>query len=232
MNQGLHFFLFAVLPYLATAIFLLVTIQRYRTQKFSYSSLSSQLLENRQHFWGTVPFHYGLIVVLLGHVVAFLIPRTVLAWNGVPWRLFVLEGSALAFALLTAFGLVNVIVRRLGDAKTRRVTSPSDWIVYALLAVQVATGILVAYLYGWGSSWFAASMSPWLWSIVKLSPDPSYLTTLPFLVKLHIVNAWLLIGFFPFTRLVHVLVVPNMYLWRKPQLVIWNRPRRPGGGGA
>ncbi len=63
MSQGLHFFLFAVLPYLATAIFLLVTIQRYRTQKFSYSSLSSQLLENRQHFWGTVPFHYGLIVV-------------------------------------------------------------------------------------------------------------------------------------------------------------------------
>jgi nitrate reductase gamma subunit len=37
------------------------------------------------------------------------------------------------------------------------------------------------------------------------------------------VNAWLLIGFFPFTRLVHVLVVPNPYLWRKPQLVVWNR---------
>ena len=46
---------------------------------------------------------------------------------------------------------------------------------------------------------------------------------MPFAVKLHIVNAWLLIAFFPFTRLVHVLVVPNQYLWRKRQVVRWNR---------
>lgn len=232
MNQGFHVFLFAVLPYLALAVFFLVTIQRYRQQKFSYSSLSSQLLENRQHFWGTVPFHYGILTVLAGHVVAFLFPRAVLAWNGTPWRLYVLEATALAAGLLTLFGLVNGVVRRLTDSKSRRVTSPSDWVIYLLLVVQVVSGVLVAYLHGWGSSWFAASMSPWLWSIVTLAPDPSYLETLPFLAKLHIVNAWLLIGFFPFTRLVHVLVVPNPYLWRKPQLVVWNRPRpdAPGGG--
>ena len=35
----------------------------------------------------------------------------------------------------------------------------------------------------------------------------------------------LLIGFFPFTRLVHVLVVPNPYLWRRTQVVIWNWDR-------
>jgi nitrate reductase gamma subunit len=225
--SGLDAFLFGVLPYLAVVVFLLVTIQRYRQQKFSYSSLSSQLLENRQHFWGTVPFHYGILVVLLGHVFAFLLPRTLLAWNGVPWRLYVLEGSAFAFGLLTLFGLVNVIVRRTVDHKTRRITTPSDWILYALLAVQVTTGVLVAYLHGWGSSWFAAALSPWLKSLVTLSPDVSGLATLPLLVKAHVVNAWLIIGFFPFTRLVHVLVIPNPYLWRKPQLVVWNRPE-PG----
>lgn len=222
--SGLDLFLFGVLPYLAVAVFLLVTIQRYRQQKFSYSSLSSQLLENRQHFWGTVPFHYGILVVLLGHVVAFALPRTLLAWNGVPWRLFVLEATAFAFGLLTLFGLVNVIVRRTADRKTRKVTSVSDWILYALLAVQVVTGVLVAYLHGWGSSWFAAALSPWLKSLVMLSPDVSGIATLPWLAKVHVVNAWLLIGFFPFTRLVHVLVVPNPYLWRKTQLVVWNRP--------
>jgi nitrate reductase gamma subunit len=228
-GSGLDVFLFGVLPYLAMAVFFLVTIQRYRQEKFSYSSLSSQLLENRQHFWGTVPFHYGILVVLAGHVVAFLLPRTLLAWNGVPWRLFVLESTAFAFGLLTVFGLVNVIVRRASDRKTRKVTTPSDWILYALLAVQTASGVLVAYLHGWGSSWFAAAISPWLWSLVTLSPDASALATLPWTVKLHIVNAWLLIGFFPFTRLVHVLVVPNAYLWRKPQLVVWNRPASGSG---
>ncbi len=225
------FFLFGVLPYLSMAIFLIVTIQRYRQQTFSYSSLSSQLLENRQHFWGTVPFHYGILVVLAGHVAAFLFPRTLLMWNSVPVRLFILEATALAFALLTLFGLVNSVLRRIANGKVRRVTTVSDWIIFALLTVQVVTGVLVAYTYGWGSSWFAASAAPWLRSLVTLSPDISYVAPLNWLVKTHIVNAWLLIGFFPFTRLVHVLVVPNMYLWRKPQLVIWNRPRRSGGEG-
>ena len=232
MNPSLHTFLFGVLPYLSLAIFFLVTIQRYRQEKFSYSSLSSQLLENRQHFWGTVPFHYGILTVLLGHVAAFLLPSAVLAWNGVPWRLYVLESTALAFGLLTLFGLVNVVVRRLSDPKTRRVTTPSDWIIYGLLTVQIVTGVLVAYLHGWGSSWFASAVSPWLWSIVRLAPEPARLETLPLLAQLHIVNAWLLIGFFPFTRLVHVLVVPNPYLWRKPQLVVWNRPAPKSGSEA
>ena len=40
------FFWFAVLPYVSVVVFLLVTIRRYQTSKFSYSSLSSQFLEN------------------------------------------------------------------------------------------------------------------------------------------------------------------------------------------
>ncbi|MCG3134659.1 MAG: Respiratory nitrate reductase 1 gamma chain [Planctomycetes bacterium] len=223
--NGIHLFLFGVLPYLSVLIFLVVTIQRYRQQTFSYSSLSSQLLENRRHFWGSVPFHYGILLVLVGHVVAFLVPRAVLAWNGVPWRLYVLEGTALAAGLLTLFGIVQLLVRRASDRKTLKVTTPSDWVLYALLLVQVVTGILVAYMHGWGSSWFASALSPWLRSLVKLSPDVAGLATVPLMVKAHIVNAWLLILFFPFTRLVHVLVIPNPYLWRKPQLVVWNRPR-------
>ena len=67
--------LFAVLPYVALVTLVLVTIQSYRAAKFTYSSLSSQFLENKQHFWGLVPFHYGILVVIGGHVVAFLIPR-------------------------------------------------------------------------------------------------------------------------------------------------------------
>ena len=40
-----------------------------------------------------------------------------------------------------------------------------------------------------------------------------------------IVNAYALIAFFPFSRLVHILVVPNPYLWRKPQVVRWSYGR-------
>jgi nitrate reductase gamma subunit len=219
--------LFAVFPYLALFTFFLFTIHRYRTHRFSYSSLSSQFLENQDHFWGLVPFHFGILVVLFGHIVAFLIPREILLWNSHPLRLYILEITALIFGLLTLVGLVFAIVRRLVYTKVRDVTSSMDWVLYVLLLVQVASGVYVAVFHGWGSSWFAASAAPYLWSVIKLNPDISYVTALPFAVKLHIVNASILIGLVPFTRLVHVLVVPNPYLWRKPQVVRWYR-RDPG----
>ncbi len=101
-----------------------------------------------------------------------------------------------------------------------------DRILYLLLVTQVVAGIYIAVLHPWGSSWFAASATPYLMSILKLNPDITYVMALPFMVKLHIVNAYLVVGFFPFTRLVHILVVPNPYFWRKPQVVRWNwRPR-------
>ncbi len=222
MSQNfLDQFLFVALPYVCLFTFFLMTIYRYREQSFSYSSLSSQFLENKHHFWAVVPFHYGILVVTAGHVIAFLIPRPLLAWNSVPWRLYVLEISALAFGILTIIGLVGVIVRRFGSSKVRVVTTPTDWLLFAMLLVQTVSGVSIALFYPWGSSWFATNMAPYLWSIMKLAPDVSFVSAMPWLVKLHVVLAFLTIGFFPFTRLVHVLVIPNPYLWRKPQVVRW-----------
>ena len=216
------FVLLGVFPYVALVVFFLVTIQRYRLKGFSYSSLSSQFLENQHHFWGSVPFHYGILAVLFGHILGFLMPQAILSWNAAPLRLLILEVTGIAFALLTLVGLVNIVVRRGTHRLARRVTTRSDMIVYLLLLVQVVSGIGIAVFEGWGSSWFATSLTPWLWSLIKLSPEVSYVAPLPVIVKVHIINAFVLIGFFPFTRLVHILVVPNMYLWRRTQVVIWN----------
>jgi nitrate reductase gamma subunit len=228
MGTHLHDqFLFVALPYVCLFTFFLMTVYRYRVQSFSYSSLSSQFLENNQHFWAVVPFHYGILVVTLGHLVALFIPRTILAWNSHPLRLYVLEVSALAFGLLTLIGLVGVIVRRTTNTKIRKVTTVTDWLLFAMLLVQTGSGVSIALFHPWGSSWFAASLSPYLWSIFTLTPDTTYIVAMPWLVKLHIVLAFLTVGFFPFTRLVHVLVIPNPYLWRKPQVVRWYAPPRP-----
>lgn len=216
---------FEVLPYLALAVFVIVAILRYRLQRFSYSSLSSQFLENRLHFWAMVPFHYGLIVVLLGHFVAFLIPRQVLIWNSHPMRLFILEITTLIFAILALVGLAGAMFRRISNAKVAIVTSPTDWILSILLFVQIISGIGIAVFMSWGSSWFASSASPYLWSLVKLSPEGLYITSLPFFAKLHIVTAFILILFFPFTRLVHILVTPLHYFARQLQVVRWNYDR-------
>ena len=212
---------FIALPYVALFTFFLVTIQRYRNQAFTFSSLSSQLLENKNHFWTIVPFHYGILFVLLGHIVAFLVPRSILAWNGHPIRLYILEITALSAGLLAVVGMIGMIVRRISDPKVRVVTSRIDVVLYFLLLTQLISGVAVAIFHPWGSSWFATTMTPYLWSVVKFQPDITYIVGLPWLVKLHIINALLLILIFPFTRLVHILVVPNPYLWRKPQVVRW-----------
>ena len=226
MTHYLDQLLFAALPYAVMVVFLLGTIQRYRAQSFSYSSLSSQFLENRQHFWAMVPFHYGILTVLAGHAVAFLVPRQILLWNSKPLRLYVLEATALAFGILTVVSLGAIVLRRLTAAKVKVVTSTADWVLYVLLFIQMLSGVYIAVFRPWGSSWFAASAAPYLWSLIKLNPEIGYLVAMPLSVKLHIVNAFVVIGFFPFTRLVHILVVPNMYLWRRPQVVRWNRDPR------
>jgi len=228
----LDLLLFVALPYAALVLFFTGTIVRYRKRPFTYSSLSSQFLENRHHFWAQVPFHFGILVVLAGHVVAFLIPRAVLAWNGVPWRLYVLEATALAFAILALVGLANIVLRRLRDPRARVTTSPTDWVVYGLLVVQVGSGLWTAVVHPWGSSWFATSVSPWLWSLATLSPDATWVAPLPLSLKVHAVGLWAILAIFPFTRLVHVLVVPNPYLWRRPQVVRWYGIRRTSGPAA
>jgi nitrate reductase gamma subunit len=214
-------FLFGVFPYVAAILFFVGTIYRYRAHKYSYSSLSSQFLENRRHFWGLIPFHYGLILLLCGHVVGFLVPRGVLAWNGHPVRLYIIEVTALAFGILVLIGLGALIYRRAADARIRVVTSLMDWVLLALVLVQVTAGVMVALTFPWGTSWFAATASPYLWSIVRLSPDLGAISAMPWLVKTHISGFFLLTALFPFTRMVHQLVFPTPYLWRKPQVVRW-----------
>ena len=77
-------FLFAILPYMVGITFFPVTIVRYLARGFTYSSLSSQFLENQQHFWGLVPFHYGILMVTAGHLGAFFLPKQILEWNTQP----------------------------------------------------------------------------------------------------------------------------------------------------
>ncbi|MBC8368179.1 respiratory nitrate reductase subunit gamma [bacterium] len=216
-------FLLGALPYIALVLFFLVTIIRYRSSPFTYSSLSSQFLENKKHFWGLVPFHYGLITVLLGHLIGFLVPRSVLAWNAVPLRLYILEVSALIFGFLALIGFLISMWRRLTGSKIRAVTTPMDWVLNILILFQLGSGVDIAIVYGWGSSWYASVATPYLWSIWKLNPEIALVAAMPVMVKLHIVSAFLIIAVFPFTRLVHALVAPLHYLVRRRQVVRWYR---------
>lgn len=217
--------LFGALPYVAMVLFLVVSIQRYRREPFTFSSLSSQFLESRRLFWGSVPFHVGILTLFFGHLLGFLLPQQLVLWNRLPLRLFVFETSGLVAALLTLIGLVGLVLRRAGNARLRVNTSKTDLLVYALLSFQVVTGLWVALTLRWGSSWYAQAVVPYLRSIFLFQPEVQRMVELPLLARLHVIGAFSLFAVFSSTRLVHVLVAPVPYLWRPLQLVIWNRDR-------
>jgi len=222
----LNNFLFIALPYVAFAVFLVGSIYRYRTNGFKYSSLSSQFLEGGGIYIFAVLFHWGILVVFLGHLIAFLFPQATLAWHSSAARLIADEIVIFTFGLAVLIGFSGLIIRRVSQPRIRVVTSRMDIVIELLLLAQIIFGLWIALGYRWGYYWFASDMSPYLWSIVKLSPQIDAISALPAVIKTHIVGAFIIIGIFPFTRLVHFLVAPFHYTWRSYQQVIWYWDRR------
>ena len=218
--------LFVGLPYAAAVTFLLGAIHRYRATGFKYSALSSQFLEGGGIYIFAVLFHWGILVVFLGHLIAFLFPGATLAWHSDVARLIADEVIIFTFGLAVLIGLVGLFVRRLSSPRIRVVTTKMDIAIELLLIAQVVLGLWIALGYRWGYYWFASHMSPYLWSLWKFNPQIEAVSAMPLVIKAHIVGAFLIVGMIPFTRLVHFLVAPFHYIWRPYQQVVWNWDRR------
>jgi len=214
-----------VFPYIAIVLAVVLGIVRYKNRQNTHTSMSTQFLEGRTHFWGSVPWHYGILLVLIGHILALFFPSGILAWNGSPVRLYLLETTGLALGLFAFIGLLLLLYRRVANPRVASESNGLNYIVLIILLIQVVTGLAIATMYRWGSSWGAGSLTPYLWSLLSLRPDIDLIATMPFLVKLHIFNAFLFILLLPFTPLVHIFSVPLSYAGRPPQVVIWNRLR-------
>lgn len=217
--------LFVAFPYIAVILAIVVGVYRYYSDRFSYSSFSSQFLESRRLFWGSVPWHYGIVTILGIHLLAFLFPGLWGALIADPTRLYIIEVTGLAIALLSIVGLTLLFIRRSTDARVLAVTTLPDWLLLAALLVQVVLGFWVAFFYRWGSDWFLHTAQPWLMSLLVFQPKIEYVSALPAVVKWHMLWGFVIVAIFPFTRLVHVMTYPITYLWRPLQVVIWNRAR-------
>ena len=218
-------FLFVGLPYVAILSLVVGSVVRYKIRAFSYSSLSTQFLEDRWLAWASMPWHIGIIIILLGHILAFSVPGLWSALVSVPVFLFSVEALGVLAAVLSLLGLVILLIRRFVDARLQAVTSHLDVVVLLILIFQVATGLAVALYHRWGAAWAPGALGPYIHSIFLLQPEASFVKEMPPFVKLHIASAWVLIMFFPFTRLVHAFSVPLHYFVRSPQRVVWNSSR-------
>lgn len=212
--------IFVAMPYAAAAVFIAGVILRFRREA-TISSQSSQILESRALAWGSIPFHTGVFTLFLFHLIPLVAPN---AWRSfVSTNLIAVESIALAAALLCLFGLVILLVRRIGSGPVRAGSRPTDVVILLVLIAQVASGIAVATMHRWGAVWWLGTTVPYLRSLIAFRPEPSYIAGIPKIVQWHLAGAWVVLALVPFTRLIHMLTIPLAYVWRPPQKVVWMR---------
>lgn len=215
--------LFVVFPYVALAIGIVGTIYRYLTNQYSFTSLSSQFLENDLQFWGSTLWHYGILPTTIIHIAGFTIPKIMAAAHGTPELLYVSELAGKILGIMALVGAGILLYRRLTSSKIRAITSPVDWVILSLLFAQVFFGLILAFVYRWGAAWFIYTATPWMDSLALFQPAPQFVTALPLAHKVHFLTGFLLFALMPFSRLVHIVTFPLSYVWRNFQLVIWTR---------
>lgn len=213
--------IFLVLPYVALTLLVAVTPYRYLSNRLTWSAYSTELLERKLLYWGSNPWHYGIIPILLAHLITTVVPGPVQWLLGRQPALLILEGLGLGLGLFAFFGMALLLVRRGNSPMLKRVTYLSDWIILVLLLIQAGTGIYIAYFLRWGSLWYLNTAVPYFWSILSFNPQLDYMTDLPPVLKLHAAGAFLIIGLVPFTKLVHLLFLPVDFLNDPPIVYRW-----------
>lgn len=224
--------LWVAFPYIAGSSFIAGHILRYRYDKFGWTSRSSQTYDSSPLLrWGSPLFHYGILGVFAGHVVGLLIPREWLYFIGIDEHTYHLGATWIgtAVALATILGMVLLLLRRGAIRRVARATTVMDIVMYVFLVGSLALGTLAVIQFqvlGEGYD-YRGSVSPWIRSVLLFQPDASLMAGVPLAFQLHVLCSTALFLIWPYTRLVHVLSVPVMYLFR-PYVVYRSRDSQLG----
>ncbi|MGE5827001.1 MAG: respiratory nitrate reductase subunit gamma [Micromonosporaceae bacterium] len=229
----MNILLWTIVPYATLVVFVLGTLWRYRYDKFGWTTRSSQLYETTILRWGSPMFHFGVLLVLLGHVGGLLVPKAWTETVGISEHTYHLMAVFLGTiaGIFTVVGMAVLIARRRLVGPVFTATTRNDKAMYAVLAGTILLGLLAtvrANLLGDGYD-YRETVSPWLRSIFVLQPQPELMAGVPRDFQLHVLAAFALLAFWPFTRLVHAFSFPVGYLTR-PYVVYRSRDARPRPG--
>lgn len=223
---GLDLLILVALPYVSAALAIMGFVQLYRESRSCVEACSGDSLEPLGRSRALAPLRYGLAVVLLAHLAGLLLPGLMMSWNSSSVRLYVLEIALVSCGFVALTGSAVGVSRRFGKPLFGAWGGIREYVAFLLLVSQVVTGLLVALFCRWGTGWFAAAATPYLQSLLFFSPDISTVVGAPLLIKIHVANAFLLIGMLPYSRLYRLLADPLVVLFREVVL------RRLGRKGA
>lgn len=223
--------LWGVIPYVAFVLLVAGLLWRYRYDKFGWTTRSSQVYESKLLNIASPMFHYGILFVLVGHLVGLFVPESWTEKVGVSehtYHLFSLYGGTAAGVLLV-LGILLLLYRRRTNAPVFRATTANDKLMYLVLFAAIVLGMVAKLSHASGEGYnYRESMAPWARSLFTLQPDTELMAGVPALYQIHAVVGMALFALIPFTRLVHMFSAPVQYLFR-PYVVYRSKdPRRVG----
>lgn len=237
----LDLLLWVVAPYVTMTVFVVGLVWRYQTDKYGWTSRSSQMYEGGALIrWASPLFHLGILMVFIGHFMGLFIPKTWTGAVGVTDSAYhmLAVGGGMTGGIMAVVGMLLLIWRRRTVGGVFLATTRNDKIMYIFLAAPVLLGFIAVILNqiipgGHGYD-YRETISPWLRSLFMLQPQPELMITVPLSFQLHVIAGFLLIAVWPFTRLVHAFSAPIMYPTR-PYIVYRKRyaahgVRRPNRG--
>ena len=199
-------FPFSAWPYISISLLLVGILVRYLQSRKQIAALSAEIAEAKDVFAGNKLWRASLVLLLLGHAGILLFPHAVQTWNSNAVRLYLLEGFAFAVGLVALACWLVLMWRHLGHSTRSALVEISDTIFLTLLFVGIASGLLMAVLYRWASSWATITLSPYLISLLRVRPASQFVTEMPLLVRIHVFSAFAAIAVLPLTRLAAVIV--------------------------
>lgn len=218
-----HTLIFTVFPYVCLTTFVVGHAYRYVTDRFGWNARSSEFLEKKSLFYGSILFHFGIIATFMGHAGGLLIPQSVFDVFGIDARihLAIAHWSGLAVGLAAFAGILVLGWRRLRQPRLKAVTTRNDLVTLGFLVLVIATG-LYNVLFGHFNVLY--NVAPWIRGIITFTPDSTLMLEVPLSFRIHVAAALALLGFSPFSRLVHIWSVPLFYLLRP--FVVFRRQAR------
>jgi nitrate reductase gamma subunit len=229
-NTYLNTLLFGVYPYICLVVLLIGSLIRFDREPYTWKSDSSQMLRKGQLRLGSNLFHYGVIIVILGHFVGFLAPHWALDWALSPLahQLLAMVVGGIA-GLVAIVGLTILLQRRLGDPRIRLNSRKWDIAVALMLWLQLALGLLTVPLSAFHMDGeLFETLTSYVKGVVTLDGSASArMLHVPLLYKLHILLGFTLFLVSPFTRMIHIWSGWGAlaYLFRPYQIVRTPRTR-------
>jgi len=222
--------LFGIYPYVCLAVLLIGSLIRFDREPYTWKSDSSQLLRRGQLRLGSNLFHFGVIVVILGHFVGFLAPHWAVDWalDPIGHQLLAMVVGGIA-GFVAIIGLSILLHRRLVDPRIRLNSRKWDIAVAMMLWLQLALGLLTVPLSAFHMDGVLFEvLTTYVKAIVTLDGGAaSLMSGVPLIYKLHVLLGFTIFLVSPFTRMIHIWsgVGALSYLFRPYQIVRTPRTR-------